>query len=650
MLILGIRFVAGARYHATPWDAHVNEGRIEWPPCPWRLLRMLRAAWELRGERPGMPSRASMRELVTRLSEAPPLYLLPERGLVASHTRHYYLVEDKSKGPKSKCLFDAFLDVGVPRMDGWRLRCRGRGGDEAPWHLVVCWPRLELSEERATALDRLLAEVNYLGRAESLSLAELALIEPWGEPQRRWCEQWAAGSPPSEGPDGAFLSVALDGEGGAPSPSPRDGRETVSTRLLAAEPAERFAAWLVARREEAAAAGARRPGRSRGRRKNEQREAAFDGLEDLWDALGVQTDAWREQGFPRPPGSRWLHYVVPRIESSVRMQPKRAIESAAGSPVVARFVLSGPVLPSLRDAVLEADKLRRKLMGRSRGPDGLPSPAFSGKDEAGSPLRGHRHAFFLAEACEWPRAHGRITHLNVLAPAGFDPKAEQALGGHLGNLWQRGGHDVRLVLQGIGTPQELAAEAPSDVERGLSPLLASSRCWQSRTPFVPTLHPKRTPRPAPFLLALPDELLAPPCDEPGCPCRTGERLRSELGRPLRVGHPLRGSAEHDLLRQMRARGVPLPRAMQRLGGTLLGAKRVRWLHFRRERRDGGGVRSTSRGFGYHIEFQEPVRGPLAFGYGAHFGLGLFVPAWTGWGVEDARDLAPHEERVRSGAP
>src|SRR5690606_34470106 len=29
----------GGRYHAPPWGHHVNEGQIEWPPCPWRLLR-----------------------------------------------------------------------------------------------------------------------------------------------------------------------------------------------------------------------------------------------------------------------------------------------------------------------------------------------------------------------------------------------------------------------------------------------------------------------------------------------------------------------------------------------------------------------------------------------------------------------------------
>lgn len=40
MPTLKLRF-PGGRYHATPWGHHVNEGLIEWPPSPWRLLRAL---------------------------------------------------------------------------------------------------------------------------------------------------------------------------------------------------------------------------------------------------------------------------------------------------------------------------------------------------------------------------------------------------------------------------------------------------------------------------------------------------------------------------------------------------------------------------------------------------------------------------------
>ena len=40
MITLAFRFFGG-RYHATPWGHHVNEGLVEWPPSPWRLLRAL---------------------------------------------------------------------------------------------------------------------------------------------------------------------------------------------------------------------------------------------------------------------------------------------------------------------------------------------------------------------------------------------------------------------------------------------------------------------------------------------------------------------------------------------------------------------------------------------------------------------------------
>ena len=35
-----------ARYHATPWGRHVNEGVPEWPPSPYRLLRALYDVWQ----------------------------------------------------------------------------------------------------------------------------------------------------------------------------------------------------------------------------------------------------------------------------------------------------------------------------------------------------------------------------------------------------------------------------------------------------------------------------------------------------------------------------------------------------------------------------------------------------------------------------
>jgi len=50
VIAISFKFPAG-RYHATPWGRHVNEGAVEWPPSPWRILRALEARDEATAER-----------------------------------------------------------------------------------------------------------------------------------------------------------------------------------------------------------------------------------------------------------------------------------------------------------------------------------------------------------------------------------------------------------------------------------------------------------------------------------------------------------------------------------------------------------------------------------------------------------------------
>ncbi|MCW5558053.1 MAG: hypothetical protein KIT22_09530, partial [Verrucomicrobiae bacterium] len=57
-----------------------------------------------------------------------------------------------------------------------------------------------------------------------------------------------------------------------------------------------------------------------------------------------------------------------------------------------------------------------------------------------------------------------------------------------------------------------------------------------------------------------------------------------------------------------------------------GSQNLRSLQFQTHRNGGNGSRGNGSGSAFTITFAEPVTGPLAFGYGAHFGLGLFVPA------------------------
>jgi CRISPR-associated protein Csb2 len=50
------------------------------------------------------------------------------------------------------------------------------------------------------------------------------------------------------------------------------------------------------------------------------------------------------------------------------------------------------------------------------------------------------------------------------------------------------------------------------------------------------------------------------------------------------------------------------------------------LEFQNQRFDGEGLRGGHPGTAFKLTFAGPISGPLALGYGAHFGLGLFVPA------------------------
>jgi len=218
------------------------------------------------------------------------------------------------------------------------------------------------------------------------------------------------------------------------------------------------------------------------------------------------------------------------------------------------------------------------------------SLVFTGRDDDRKPLRGHKHAFIFCESnlALGKGRRGEITHVTVYAPMGFTPKDRIALDG-LTKVWGHGGHDVQLILLGMGHAEDFGGLNPG---KGACPILAESPTWVSRTPFIPTRHPKAT--------------------------RAGKPKMNAKG--VQIGSP-----EHELGRLLRENGFPEPIKMERTHYTDLAGHTTRWLHFRRERKTGSGTKSTNMGYGFYIEFAEPVRGPIALGYAAHFGLGLFVP-------------------------
>jgi len=106
MLALAFTFPAG-RYHATPWDRHVNEGAVAWPPEPWRILRSLIATWHHKVEHTGRHEPATLLRLVETLAQDLPEYHLPAAS--HSHTRHY--MPQFAPGDTA-LVFDAFAAIG----------------------------------------------------------------------------------------------------------------------------------------------------------------------------------------------------------------------------------------------------------------------------------------------------------------------------------------------------------------------------------------------------------------------------------------------------------------------------------------------------------------------------------------------------------
>jgi CRISPR-associated protein Csb2 len=149
---LVFRFVLG-RYHATPWGRHVNEGQVELPPSPWRLLRALYATWQQRV--PDL-NEDTVRDLLGRLAE-PPQYHVPPHLL--AHTRHWYPDSRSRRGtPSTDRTLDAFAALD-PRAG-----------------LAVRW-RSDLPADQEKALARLAEALPYLGRADSI--CEAALDPTW---------------------------------------------------------------------------------------------------------------------------------------------------------------------------------------------------------------------------------------------------------------------------------------------------------------------------------------------------------------------------------------------------------------------------------------------------------------------------------------
>ncbi len=440
MALLSFQFTA-QRYHATPWGSHVNEGLVEWPPSPWRILRaLIHTGFAKEGWAEIPPT---MKRIIERLSGSLPQYQLPDA--TAAHSRHYMPAPEKTTK-----VIDAFAWVGTHP-------------------LLVNWP-CELVEEDRAFLASLLSRMSYLGRAESWVHAQLL---PDGE-----IENFQANAFPADGTD------------------PCDpGWE--QTSLLTPVEAGSYHVWregALSTAEEKLQRDSNAAGKKVTKKALVQLGQVYP--VDLTACLTVETGWLQSQGWSQPPGSRRALYwrrsdSLEPMRSQVSTKPRRSV---AGGAHVALLALStdnpkSQVLPRLKDMLPVAERLHRALIFlANKCPDSIDCEELSGKDSEGKPLQGHRHAKIIPLCLNTTdsKVNHFLLHTHPDMPLG--DAAHWAL------------HRIRTIgsidkSEGSGEAKKLFASLvglgkSADFTKAVGNPLGVGSVWASLTPFVPPRHLK----------------------------------------------------------------------------------------------------------------------------------------------------------------
>ncbi len=441
MPTLILQFPAG-RYHATPWGHHVNEGMIEWPPSPWRLLRGLLATGYATMHWPAAGAPPEARSLIEKLAAVLPCYVLPKA--VGTHSRHYMPMARFKNGREETCLV----------FDTW-ARVSGE--------LAVTWD-VPLSPDEQVLLEQLAERMGYLGRSESWINAHVATpSEAVVQGERCW-------------PEGREAPL-------------ESGWEQVP--MYAPIAATAYVEW----RDKAVAKVMEdmpqpEPGKKpTAKMKKELEKATKPYPLDLLACLQMQTSELQGFGWNQPPGSQRVFYWrkanaievgVPKIHRVREVTPVEAM-------LLAMATQSGSehALPSVTRTLSQAEMLHRQLVGSLRGRHNI---VLTGCDEQRKPLTlPHQHAHILPLDMN---GDGHLDHILVWAPMGLDGEAQSAIR-NARRTYTKGGVGVlRLALAGAASLDELLVLS-GEYGAGLRKVLHKGTEWISATPFVPPRYVKK---------------------------------------------------------------------------------------------------------------------------------------------------------------
>jgi CRISPR-associated protein Csb2 len=437
----------GGRYHATPGGHHVNEGLVEWPPSPWRLVRALIACGYATQHWVEVPPEG--RRLAEALSGVLPEYRLPKAAL--GHSRHYMPTAKLKDGREDTTLvLDSFADV----------------GDGALW---VRWP-VQLDAQAQQTFDVLVSHLGYVGRSES----------------------WVLGESISD-------DVPLPPLGHAfpHTESARPGRGFEQIALTAPDTPADYASW----RSGEVDAALKELGLPSGKKPTQAQQRKIDAVlstypMDLIDCLQRDTAWWKAQKWSRAPGTRSALYW--REGGALEVGPP-SFARVAGAHRIEMMLLalttpsgSKSALPPVTRTLPQAELLHHALVSKL-GFGGEPCPELVGRDDTGAPLKGNVHAHLLSVDLD---GDGRLDHVVIFASMGLGPRAQRAVRDVRKTYTKGGVGELQVATAGAGALSDLRSLG-AGLSRGVDRLLGAapgSTRWVSTTPFVPPRHLKRSGR------------------------------------------------------------------------------------------------------------------------------------------------------------
>jgi len=443
MPTMQLRF-PGGRYHATPWGHHVNEGQIEWPPCPWRLLRALIAtgytklAWS-----EAVP--AGGRRLIEALASTLPSYQLPKAS--GAHSRHYMPLGIHEKGrEKTTLVFDTWANVSKEDV------------------LLIHWD-CQIDDEAALLFGDLVRNLSYLGRSESWVNAEVV----------------------------NDVEVNIGDFNTRPHDGTHRGRGWEQISLMAADSTTDYIAWrdqavtqaqTQAKDEATQAAESKDKKASTAVLKKARDKAAAPFPIDLIDCLERDTAWWKQHRWSQPPGSRRVIYW--RRDDALEVGvPQRSTPRVGKSVTALLLAITTPsgnksALPSVIRTLPVAERLHKRIVGRVARGERINCEALTGRDEHGKPLTlGHQHTHILPLDLD---SDQRIDHILIYAALDLNADVQHEIR-QIKNTWSKNSNGaLQLAVAGSGKFNDLI---PLDSSTTLlSRLLKPALKWISITPFV----------------------------------------------------------------------------------------------------------------------------------------------------------------------